>query len=161
MSRTNVLLAVATVVLCSSCIEIPNDTLKQNISDTDIVYFYLLIIGIIVNDEIRMHAWHTYPLDFDQKMGCYCGFAVSPFCGYLMATYTHFLEDEVISYIIGYIVSLCIIYSLVFRYVRNLEDEIPGGYSMHLYSIANLVTYVLIALGAYHIYTLIASSCSA
>lgn len=161
MSKRNILLMLATVLLCSSCIEIPNDTVKEYISNTDIVYFYIFIIGLFLNDEFRLHGWGVYTLDFDERVAYYCGFAVSPFGGYLMATYTHFLEDEVISYIIGYIVVLCIIYWLVYWYLHKLEDEIPGGYSMHWDSIANFVTYVLIALGAYHIYTLIASYFSA
>lgn len=157
MSKRNILLMASTVILCSSCIEIPNDTVKQYISNTDIIYFYLLIVGLCLNDEFRWHVLDDLPMDFDDKMGYLGGFVVSPFCGYLMATYTHFMEDEVISYIIGYIVSFCIISYVVGRYIREIEKDNLGHYSLPVCAIANWMTYVPIALGIYHIYTFIAS----
>lgn len=160
MSKRNVLLVAAAALLCSSCIELHYTTEGRHADNMDYIYIYIIIVGIFINSHIRHEIIWRYFTPSGKMLG-YCGSInilgaciVAPLVGYLVATYTHVLESEIISYACGYIIG----FGIVLHLVNWVQDKYLGIHELDVIgTIIDWLSYLLIVIGGYHIYTLIAN----
>lgn len=163
MSKRNVLLIAATALLCSSCIELHYTTEGRHADNMDFIYLYIILVGIVTNSNIRdKYVWRWFNgmppvklLGYFGSINTLCASIAAPFVGYLVATYTHVLESEVISYICGYIIGFGIVLHLA-NWILHVESLILYDFEI-IESIINWLSYLLIIIGVYHIYTLFAN----
>lgn len=156
MSKRNVLLVAVTLFLCSSCIETQYKVGGQQLNNIDIIYFYILIVSLFLNEQIR--DWCEMSLLLPEaRLAFICGFVLAPCCGYIVAP-TDFSKSENLNYICGYIACLGIVYNLGswaghrYFYRGNGIDYLDALERVDM--VVNWLTYLLIAISGYHIYTM-------